>query len=109
MHLRELAYYELPPERVPANLQELQSALEAAGLRGEYKVIDDTLGLTLEDGDRLLFAQVQAHESAFGPEPPGLDIACDVADEAATLIDLTEMLQEAFPGCKGSTDYEDEL
>ena len=103
----ELAFFALPPDLLPESLQSLQAALEGAGLRGKYKVKDDTLRL-VDDGDRLRFEIVPATEDPISI-PPGIEVTAELQDEAATLIELSEIFQEAFPGCKGSTEYEDEL
>ena len=103
----ELAFFEIPPDRMPKSLQSLQTALEDAGLRGKYKVKDDTLRLVC-DGDRLRFDIVPAIEDPL-PNPAGIEVTAEVQDEAATLIELSEIFHEAFPGCQGSTEYEDDL
>lgn len=103
----ELAFFSIPPDRLPASLDALQTALEGAGLRGKYKVKDDTLRLVV-DGDRLRFGIVPAVDGPLSI-PAGIEVAAELQDEAATLIELSEIFQEAFPGCKGSTEYQDEL
>lgn len=38
---------------------------------------------------------------------PGIDIAGDVVDVAATIIDLQEILEDAFPGSEFSSAYDE--
>jgi len=103
----DLAFFALPPDLLPKSLGELQTSLESAGLRGKYKIKDDTLRL-VTDGDRLRFEIAPAVEGPL-PIPPGIGVAAELEDEAATLIELSEIFHEAFPGCQGSTEYEDDL
>ncbi len=103
----ELAFFEIPPDQMPQSLQSLQTALEGAGLGGKYKVKDDTLRLVY-DGDRLRFEIVPAVDGPL-PIPAGIEVTAEVEDEAATLIELSEIFHEAFPGCQGSSEYEDDL
>jgi hypothetical protein len=106
--MQELAVFEIPPELMPLDLRELQTALENAGLHGEYRVMDDMLAF--ESGrDRLLFDPQPAVSAGDLSGGPCIEVAARVEDEVATLIDLAEIFQEAFPGCQGSSAWGDEL
>jgi hypothetical protein len=93
-------------QRVPT-AQELQQKLEAAGMKGEYKIVDGALQLENEDGLLEFMIFPAEEEDEFGDEGAGIDIAGELVDIAATIIDLQEILEEAFPGSEFSSAYDD--
>ncbi len=103
----ELAVFEIPTELMPKSLQELQAALEGAGLQGAYSVVDEILQVVWSD-DRLHFSLYAAYDQDGLSGGPGVEVAAELEDVAATLIDLMEMFEQAYPGCECSSDLMDD-
>lgn len=103
--MEEIAFVSLNEDQVPESLEVLKEKLIAAGLDGNYSIIEFTLRLKNEDGI-YQFELADAIEDEFLNIGPGIDVAGDFEDVAATIIDLQEVFEEAFPGCEFSHAYE---
>lgn len=103
--MEELAVVMLPETSDSLSLEQLKDILIANGLNGKYSISADSLLLTNEEGD-FEFNLFDAANDEFGASGPGIDIAGDFEDVAATLIDLMEIFGNAFPESTFSSAYD---
>jgi len=103
--MEEIAYVSLSDATVPKNAEELKQKLISAGLTGDYKIEDGVLYLNNEDGI-YEFGIAEAYDDPVIGLDAGIDVAGDFEDVAATIIDLQDVFEEAFPGCGFSHAYE---
>ncbi len=105
--MEDLAVFEIPSKLMPKRSEQLQAALEGAGLDGTYSTRDDALEVQW-NGDRLRFELYPAYDQDGLSGGPGVELAGEVDDVAAVLIDLMEMFEEAYPGCECSSELLDD-
>jgi hypothetical protein len=105
----ELAVFEIPTALLPESLDQLQAALEGAGLQGTYRISDEMLQVVWGE-DRLHFSIYPAYDLDGLSGGPGVEVAAELEDVAATLIDLMEIFEKAYPGSECSSELlDDEL
>ena len=104
--MEDFAVIVVSDEQVPKDLETLKNILIEHELEGHYSIEGEFLMLNNEEGDFefTLFASSIGEPFGMGP---GIEIAGEFEDVVSTLMELREVLENAFPGGEFSSAYDE--